>query len=191
MTDEDALPASWTRRDLARFVDQVSDDRFVALWLMAATSGMTVGTLLDLRREDVDLESDRVHPRSHPGAHADYALDPDAANALRTHVISWDKERETLGHTTNKLFIWSSGEQLDAGSAMRMFRQHCANAGVPLVPLKQVRAAYVVNALEYGIPTEVLTERLGPITRPASDGSTTHTVTPIRRTQPRHSRSLP
>jgi integrase len=190
MADDEALPTTWTRRDLARFVDQVSDDRFVALWLMAATSGMSVGTLVELRREDIDLESERVHPRSTPGSHADYILDPDAANAIRAHVMSWDKERETLGHTTDKLFIWSNGEQLDAGSAMRMFQQHCASAGVPVVPMKQVRAAYVVNALEYGIPTEVLTERLGPIAGPATDRRPNQTVTPIRRTQPRHSRSL-
>lgn len=191
MTYDEALPTTWTRGDLARFVDQVSEDRFLALWLMAATSGMSLGTLVELRRGDVDLELDRVRPSAPPGAHAEYALDPTAADALRAHAMSWDRERETLGHTTDKLFIWSNGEQLDSGSAMRMFRQHCANAGLPLVPLKEVRAAYVVNALEYGIPTEVLTERLGPIAGTATHGGPAHTVTPIRLTQPRHSRSLP
>jgi hypothetical protein len=74
MGDDAALPTTWTRRDLAGFVDQVSDDRFLALWLMAATSGMRVGTLVELRCEDIDLVSERVHPRSVPGAHAE--LDP-------------------------------------------------------------------------------------------------------------------
>jgi integrase len=191
MTYDEALPTTWTREDLGRFVDEVSEDRFLALWLLAATSGMSVGTLVELRRHDIDLETERVHPSTRPGTHADYALDPGAADALRAHVMNWDKEGDTLGHTTDKLFVWSNGQQLDSGSAMRMFRQHCANAGLPLVPLKEVRAAYVVNALEYGIPTEVLTERLGPIAKPARHREVdTPTVTAIRRTQPRHSRSL-
>ena len=159
----EAQQATWTREHLGRFFAQVSDDRFVALWLLAATTGMTLGTLVDLRRHDIDLETERVRPTGRSGVRSDFALDPDAADALRAHAISWDKERQVLGHTTDKLFVWSNGEQLDRGSALLMFAQHCANAGVPLVPLKEVRAAYVINALQYGIPTEVLTERFGAL----------------------------
>ena len=155
--------ATWTREHLGKFFAQVSDDRFLALWLLAATTGMTLGTLVDLRRHDIDLETERVHPAGRSGRRSEFALDPDAAEALRSHAISWDKERHVLGQTTDKLFVWSNGEQLDRGSASVMFAQHCANAGVPLVPLKEVRAAYVINALQYGIPSEVLSERLGPL----------------------------
>ena len=168
MTDGLQQGPSWTPQQLGKFVDQVRDDRFFALWMLAATTGLGVSSIVDLRRDQVDIQEGTVTPSTKRSSMSSYALDPDTYDALRDHVISWDKERTTLGQGTKMLFVWSNGEQLDSGSAMRMFDQHCANAGVPTVPVRGMRFAYVVSALESGIPTGILSERLGTAAGPVT-----------------------
>jgi hypothetical protein len=50
------------------------------------------------------------------------------------------------------LFVWSNGEQVDVGAVRTMFRQHCSLAGLPVVPLQAMRQAYIVAAIDSGIP---------------------------------------
>ena len=46
----------WSPQDLGEFIDQVRDDRLFALWMLVATTGIRLDTLLDLRRGDVDMQ---------------------------------------------------------------------------------------------------------------------------------------
>lgn len=165
---------SWTADDLGAFVEQVSDDRFFALWMLIATTGTQLEALTALERHDVDLQERRIRPASTAfrrgsrslTAHRSYALDPTAYDALKDHVIAWDKERHVLGQDTQKLFVWSNGEPVDRRAIHSMFGQHCATAGIPVVPLQQVRQAYVTAAIETGIPVTVISERLGHSVEP-------------------------
>lgn len=168
MVDHSAPSPTWTPEQLGAFVGQVRDDRFLALWMLLATTGLPVPAALNLRRSEVDLQRRHLSTaamsrRGEAGARGPriYQLDPDTYDALREHVISWDKEREVLAQKTQHLFVWSNGAQLDRGSVRRMFHQHCAAAGVPVVPYKEMRFAYVVAALESGLPTRIIRERLG------------------------------
>lgn len=160
---------TWTPGDLGAFVEAIRDDRFFALWMLVATSGVRLDALTGLERHDVNFEERRISPtpttvssdeRSFT-AHRSYALDPTAYDALKEHVITWDKERYILGQDTQKLFVWSNGEQVDPRAIRSMFGQHCEAAGVPVVPLQEMRQAYVVAAIETGIPVKVIAERLG------------------------------
>jgi integrase len=45
----------WEPEQMRRFVDQVRDDRFFAMWLLAATTGMRRGELAGLLVSDLDL----------------------------------------------------------------------------------------------------------------------------------------
>jgi integrase len=45
----------WEPEQMRRFVDQVRDDRFFAMWLLAATTGMRRGELAGLLVTDLDL----------------------------------------------------------------------------------------------------------------------------------------
>lgn len=136
----------------------------------SSTTGLSFETILGVRRHEVDLQNRRIIPSTDQGTkvrqHHDFGLDPDTYDSLREHVIAWDKERYALGQDTPMLFVWSNGQQLDAASASRMFQQHCANAGVPVVSIDQMRVAYAMAALESGIPTKVIRERLGRDTEP-------------------------
>lgn len=152
----------WTPDDLGRFVEQVRGDRFFAVWMLVTTTGIPFDTVLDLTRGDVDLQQRRITAQV-PGRRSpcsrEYRLDPYTFEAIREHAITWDKERDVLGQDTQNLFVWTNGQQLDQASARRMFGQHCAAAGVPTVSLNQVRIAYVVAALETGIPPRVISRR--------------------------------
>jgi site-specific recombinase XerD len=112
--------------------------------------------------------------------HRSYALDPTAYDALKEHVIAWDKERYILDQDTQKLFVWSNGEQVDTRATRSMFGQHCEAAGVPIVALQEIRQAYIVAAVETGIPVRVIAQRLG------------HTVEPRNlRAVPRNEHAVP
>jgi integrase len=177
MNDEQERARSWSPNQLGTFIAHVRDDRFFALWMLIATTGIRMDTLVDLRREEVDLQEPRLSPRAGVvgrggiplGVVRSYALDPDAHDALREHVIAWDKERD--GKRTDRLFVWTDGEPVHPKSVDVLFRRHCQKADLPVVPLQVVRQAYVVAALETGIPTAVISERLG------------HTVTPTNITR--------
>jgi integrase len=183
-------PTRWTPQQLGAFVDHVRDDRFFALWLLIATTGIRIDTLLDLRRQDVDLQESRLSPRpsavtgrgaSSLGVVRSYALDPDAHEALREHVIAWDKERLGPDQRSKHLFVWTDGAPIHPKSVDVLFRRHCHNAGLPAVPLQAMRQAYVVAALETGIPTAVISERLGRVVTPGNIGRIPQVDPPARR----------
>jgi len=79
-------PDVWTPVQIGAFVRHVADDRYYALWLLAATTGLRRGELAGLRRGDVDFDT-RVasHPPSRvsswTGAHANPSPRPTAATA--------------------------------------------------------------------------------------------------------------
>ena len=51
---------TWTATELRRFLEYVKDDRFYALYLLAATTGMRRGELVGLRWFNLDLEAGRL-----------------------------------------------------------------------------------------------------------------------------------
>jgi integrase len=171
-----APPPRWTPEQLGEFVEHVRDDRFFALWMLVATTGIRVESLVDLRRGDIDMKEPLLVPpptavsgrREAPPLTVarTYALDPDTHHALREHVIAWDKEQG--GGRADRLFVWSDGGPLHPKSVTILFRRHCHKADLPVVPLRAMRQAYVIAALETGIPTAVISERLGRSVTPTT-----------------------
>lgn len=191
MKDDAAAAPTWSPDQLGVFIGHVRDDRLLALWLLVATTGLDVRTLVTLGRDEVDLHERRIDPRSRPKALSQgqptaspgYALDPDAYDALKVHVIEWDKTHgEAPG--VSGLFLDDNGSGLSAKKFMSLFRRHCAQANLPVVPFREVRQAYVIAAIETGIPTRVLRERLGDLTPPTIDeeGERTRRAQPNRQT---------
>ena len=166
--------ATWTPEHLGTFVEQVRDDRYFALWMLVATTGVRLEALPGLLRPEVDLDEGRISPSlvaaSGEGGtttvRRSYALDPTAYDVLKDHVAAWELERLALQYQTQKLFVWSNGEQIDAGAVRTMFRQHCSIAGLPVVPLQAMRQAYVVAAIDSGIPVRQISDRLGESAEP-------------------------
>lgn len=191
MKDDTAAGPTWSPDQLGVFIDHVREDRLLALWLLVATTGLDVRTLVTLGRDEVDLHERRIDPRSRPkalsqgqpAASPGYALDPDAYDALKVHVIEWDKTHGE-GPGVSGLFLDDNGSALSANKFTSLFRRHCAQANLPVVPFRAVRQAYVIAAIETGIPTRVLRERLGDFTPPTIDqeGERTRRAEPKRQT---------
>jgi integrase len=171
----------WSPQDLGEFVDQVRDDRLFALWMLVATTGIRLDTLLDLRRGDVDMQEARLSLAPQRVQRDDdvplsvvkrFALDPDAHEALREHAITWDREHVDRSRLRSELLFTSNeGTRLDPEAVNSLFHQHCRRAGLSVVPLQAMRQAYVVAAIETGIPTAVLGERLGRKVTPTTLGA--------------------
>ena len=172
-------PTVWTPTQLGAFVRHVQDDRFFALWLLAATTGFRRGEIAGLRRHDIDFIHDRVSPSSPRvvvSGHAQdsetktragvrsLALDPTTRAALLNYVRTWDEERALLGQDTQLLFVWPNGQPLHPDTITALFHKHCRAAGLPRIRLHDVRHSYTTAALLAGVPAKVISERLGHAT---------------------------
>ena len=169
-------PTVWTPTQLGAFVRHVHDDRFFALWLLAATTGFRRGEIAGLRRHDIDFVHDRVSPSSPRvvvAGHAQesetktragvrsLALDPTTRAALLDYVRVWDEERALLGQDTQLLFVWPNGQPLHPDTITALFHKHCQAAALPRIRLHDVRHSYATAALLAGVPAKVISERLG------------------------------
>jgi integrase len=184
-------PKVWTPEQLGTFVEHVRDDRFFALWLLVATTGLRRGELAGLRRLDVDFQSRTVSPSTPRVVVAgraldseakttsgirNLALDPETLEALREYIVVWDTERELLGQDTQLLFVWSNGRPLHPDTITGLFHDHCRRAGLPRIRLHDVRHSYATAALKAGIPAKVISERLGHATAAFTLQTYTHVI---------------
>ncbi len=132
MDDREWTPA-WTTEQLGDFVDQIKDDRYAALWLLVATTGLEPEVLARLRRDEVDLHERRIFPARRAAARLaagrGYGLDPTTYDVLRDHVIDWDKQRETSFPEARRLFLRTDGRPVRPEHVSSMFAVHCLRAG--------------------------------------------------------------
>ena len=172
-------PQVWNPQQLGAFIRSVRQDRFYALWLLVATTGLRRGELADLRRGDVDLDHGRVSPslprvvvagraqesetKTRAGVRS-LALDPDTLAALHAYLDRWAEERRLFGQDTQLLFVWPNGQPLHPDTITSLFHKHCAAAGLPRIRLHDVRHSYATAALLAGVPAKVISERLGHAT---------------------------
>ena len=114
----------WTVAQLQTFLQRARSDRFFALWVLEATSGMRRCELAGARRDLLDLdagtlaiETTRVvvdgkviesDGKTENAQHV-LALDPFTLAVLRVHVEMLDQERATSGRTTTTPGCCSAG----------------------------------------------------------------------------------
>lgn len=160
-------PTIWTPEQLGQFVRHVRDDRFYALWLLVATTGLRRGELAGLRHGDIDLQARTISPstprvvvagraeeseaKTHSGVR-NLALDPDTLEALREYLTGWREERLRLGQETQLLFVWPSGRPLHPDTITALFHEHCKAASLPRIRLHDVRHSYASAALNLDPP---------------------------------------
>ena len=184
-------PSVWTPEQLGVFVRQVERDRFYALWLLVATTGLRRGELAGLTRDDIDLAHGRVSPstpRVVVAGHAQdsetktragvrsLALDPETLSALKGFIEVWEEERRLLGQDGRLLFVWPDGRALHPDTITALFHKHCKAAGLPRIRLHDVRHSYATAALKAGIAPKVISERLGHSTAAFTLQTYTHVI---------------
>lgn len=166
----------WAPQEIRRFVDQVRGDRFYAMWMLAATTGMRRGELAGLLITDIDFTHANLSP-SAPRVSVDgqvresdtkteagkrvMALDPQTLEALRDYVSVWKEERRLLGQDGRLLFVWPDGTPLHPDTLTALFAKHIGAAGLPRIRLHDVRHSYATAALRAGISPKIVSVRLG------------------------------
>jgi integrase len=154
-------------------------DRFFALWVPEATSGMRrcelAGArvdLLDLDAGTLQIESTRVvvdgkviesDGKTENAQHV-LALDPFTFAVLRVHVEMLDQERKDSGpdyHDDGWLFCWESGKPPHPDTITRRFKKLARAAGLPEIDLHDVRHSYATAGRNAKIDWKALSKRIG------------------------------
>jgi integrase len=169
----------WNVTQLRTFLQRTRSDRFFALWVLEATSGMRRCELAGARRELLDLaagtltiETTRVvvdgkviesDGKTKNAQHA-LALDPFTLAVLRVHVEMLDQERRDFGpgyHEHGVLFCWENGTPPHPDTITRRFKRLAAAAGLPEIDLHDVRHSYATAGRDAKIDWKALSQRIG------------------------------
>jgi integrase len=169
----------WTVAQLQRFLQYAQSDRFFALWVLEATSGMRrcelAGArldLLDLDAGTLSIEITRVvvdgwvvesDGKTENAQHV-LALDPFTLAVLKAHVEQLARERRELGpdhQDHGVLFCWEDGRPPHPDTITRRFKKLAAAAGLPEIDLHDVRHSYATAGRDAKIDWKALSQRIG------------------------------
>ena len=168
-----------TVAQLQTFLQRARSDRFFALWVLEATSGMRRCELAGAHRDLLDLDAGtlaiettrvvvdgRVVESDGKTENAQHvlALDPLMLAALKMHVDKLDQERCELGpdyHDHGVLFCWEDGRPPHPDTITRRFKQLAAAAGLPEIDLHDVRHSDATAGRDAKIDWKALSQRIG------------------------------
>jgi integrase len=175
----------WTVAQLQTFLQHARSDRFFALWVLEATSGMRrcerAGArrdLLDLGAGTLAIEVTRVvvdgrvvesDGKTENAQHV-LALDPFTLAALKEHVAMLDRERAEFGpdyQDHGVLFCWENGKPPHPDTITRRFKRLAAAAGLPEIDLHDVRHSYATAGQRRGVASDATFREKREDTRPA------------------------
>jgi integrase len=169
----------WTVTQLQTFLQRARRDRFFALWVLEATTGMrrcelagSLRGLLDLEAGTLDIGPTRVvvdgrliesDGKTENAQHV-LALDPFTVAALAVHVEMLDREREEFGpdyHDLGLLFCWETGLPPHPDTITSRFKKISGDAGLPGIDLHDVRRSYLTAGRKARIDWKALSQRVG------------------------------
>ncbi len=173
-------PQPWTVDELTAWLRLALLDRFAALWLLAATSGMRRSELAGADRELLDLnagtlriEDTRVvvagqaidsDGKSNSGVRT-ISLDPFTVDLVRRYLAVLDDERAAFGAgydtSHSSLMRFEDGRRLHADTVTRRFNRLVDLAGVRRIRLHDVRHTYATLALDSGVHAKIVSDRIG------------------------------
>jgi integrase len=177
---ERTRPKPWTVDELTAWLRLALSDRFAAMWLLAATTGMRRSELAGVDRTGLDLDAGTLvidetrvvvagHTVDSDGKTASgvrtISLDSFTVDALRRYVSVLDHEREAFGpdydtsHT--KLMRYEDGRPLHADTITRRFNRLVDFAGVRRIRLHDIRHTYATLSLDSGVHAKIVSDRIG------------------------------
>ena len=169
----------WTVAQLQTFLQRARSDRFFAVWVLDATSGMRRCELAGARLDLLDLDAGtlsieitrvvvdgRVIESDGKTENAQHvlALDPFTLAALKAHVERQDLERRERGpeyQDHGGLFCWEDGRPPHPDTITRRFKKLAAAAGLPEIALHDVRHSYTTAGRDAKIDWKALSHRIG------------------------------
>jgi integrase len=169
----------WSVAQLRAFLERARRDRFFALWVLEATSGMRRSELAGARIDDLDfeagtltLERTRVvvdgqvveSDGKTENAQRIVVLDPLTLTLLRSHTELLSHERAEFGSgydDSGLLFCWEDGRPVHPDTITSRFRKIVESAGLPKINLHDVRHSYASAGRDAKIDWKTLSERIG------------------------------
>jgi integrase len=165
---------TWSASQLRDFLDATTDHPLGVVFLVAATTGMRRGEVLGLRWMDVDFDVARLavrqtilcvryeivvgSPKTARGNRS-IAIDRTTVEALR---------RLRRGRATDPLdalvFARPDGRPYHPDYVSQTFDRTVARLGLPRIRLHDLRHTHATLGLAAGIPTKVMSDRLGHAT---------------------------
>lgn len=173
---------TWTPQQMTRFLEVARSDRFYALWVLVASTGMRRSELCGLRISALDLDSATVRMTSTRvvagGTVSDgsgksrrsrrpIALDRYTVLVLREHLDKLRAHKESWGPTyiDNGLsFCWEDGQPVYPDTITEQFNRLVDRAALPVIRLHDVRHTYATIALRSGVHPKIVSSRLGHAT---------------------------
>jgi integrase len=173
---------TWTVDELRRFLTVAKEDRFFALWVLEATTGMRRCELAGIRRDGVnqeastlDVDDTRVvidgavidSDGKTAGSWHTIAVDRYTLAALTAHLGRIEKERAEFGpdyQDHGKLFCWPNGTLPHPDTITSRFKKLAEKAGVPVIKLHEARHTYVTAGRRAKVDTKALSRRVGHAT---------------------------
>jgi integrase len=169
----------WTPDQVRRFLAHAREDRFYALYLLAATTGMRRAELCGLRWPDVDfgnsalsIAATRVVVRGRAedsdgktvNSQRLLALDPLTLDGLREQRERQEEERACFGRdyiVSDLVFTWEDGRPVHPDVMRQRFNRLVTALGLPRIRLHDMRHSYATAALAAGVSPKIVSERLG------------------------------
>jgi integrase len=170
---------AWTAGELRRFLDHVADDRWFALWRLAATTGMRRGELAGLTWRALDLDGGRLSvdqqlvptrggatfgPPKSSRSRRTIALDAETVTALREHQAAQLVERSLADDAYADLdlvFADALGGSIHPQRLTQWFSEHRKAAKLTAGSLHILRHTTATLALTAGVPVHIVAARLG------------------------------
>ncbi|HUR23471.1 MAG TPA: tyrosine-type recombinase/integrase [Acidimicrobiales bacterium] len=169
----------WTGAELLRFLELERDERYFTAWLVLATTGARRGELLGLRWSDVDLDGGHAsirqtitavrhkvttRPRTKTGKPRVIELDERTVAALRSWRARQATERLAMGagyQDAGLVFCHPDGHPFHPDRFSREFDRRVARHGLSRIRLHDIRHSWATLALEAGVDSKLVSERLG------------------------------
>jgi integrase len=169
----------WTPEQARAFLESVTGDRMEAAWRLLLATGLRRGEALGLKWSDVDLDAGKLSVRrtlvavgyriewSTPKTkRSSRTVDLDAGTvaALRRHRTRQLEERMLWGEAwqdADLVFTREDGSSTHPQTLSAAFERAVKASGLPSIRLHDLRHSSAVTALAAGIPTKVVSERLG------------------------------
>jgi integrase len=170
----------WEPAELAQFLKHVRGTRLEALWHLSALTGMRRGELLGLWWADVDFDRARLAVRRNlvsvayklvettPKNHQARVVDLDAGTI---EVLEGHRRRQQLERARivrdgdrDRVFTRADGAPLHPDFVSQSFERAIRAAGMRRIRLHDLRHTHATLALRAGVPTKIVSERLGHAT---------------------------
>lgn len=175
----DSVDNVWTSDQLRRFLESSAAEPLYPAFVLAATTGMRRGEVAALRWIDVNLDAALVSveqsvipvggelvfspPKTKKGVRQ-VSLDGGTIAVLRAHRKRQAERQLSAGSAwveTGRVFTREDGSHLHPDVLSKRFDRWVRRAGLPRITFHGLRHTWATMAMEKGIHTKVVSERLG------------------------------